>query len=698
MFLSRVLFSSAIGPARRPSRGKDVPRFGRKPRCESLEGRMLLSAIQPLGAADAPASFSWQLVPSLTVIDPQGYNAGGGNGNVYNNNGNTLQITQDTAVYTLSSGTSSNYGFSNIPTTIEPGTTYTIDLSANQGLDSGSLQVLEDSGPSIDDQIGGVEGTQSGTISSTQGTFTFTAPTSTIGSGINSTINYFQVIEYASFSPGATIPVTVYFYQLSSASMSSGAPTLTAPTGTQATTQPTFQWTAASNAPSGTTYELQVYEIGPNSTLIPTPVIDQTGLTGTTYTPPAANTLLPFQYQAVVIAYSNSIIAQGIASNKLNFTIQSPTAPVFSSDPGAPKTIYLDFVGHFDSVYEQPDNNSFAYNILTSPLDYDGNYTTFDAGEQQAILKICAEVAEAYQPFNVNVTTVDPVSQPAGTVLTVVLGDQSPVWTGVSNTDHGQTAPNAFTQPKITIGGKVEQMPSTSFVFVDGIYGKGSLTREDVIARTAIHESGHAFGLNHQVGLASQPPFPSNAGNSDLAPIMQTANSFSKRAVWWDGPSDNPTQPLQSQDDWQILGLKLGLRDDEVGHDQGEATALTLSNNQFSSSGKAYTGDAFISSMNTFDWYSFTTGKAGKLTVSLTVPAASTLRAEVVLFNHAGKIEKTVKAGTNLAATLKDHDLPAGKYYLRVKSFGFEKAPIGRGKDAPGKAYNLGSYLLSGSV
>ena len=305
-------------------------------------------------------------------------------------------------------------------------------------------------------------------------------------------------------------------------------------------------------------------------------MIDKTGLTGTTYTPPAANTLLPFQYQAVVIAYSNSIIAQGIASNKLNFTIQRPTAPVFSSDPDAPRTIYLDFVGHFDSVYEQIDNNSFAYNILTSPFDYDGNYTTFDAGEQQAILTICQEVAEAYQPFNVNVTTVDPGSQPAGTVLTVVLGDQSPVWTGVRNTDHGQTAPNAFSQPKITIGGKVEQMPSTSFVFVDGIYGKGSLTREDVIARTAIHESGHAFGLNHQVGLASQPPFPSNAGNSDLAPIMQTANSFSKRAVWWDGYSDNPIKPLQPQDDWQMLQDKLGLRDDGVGHDQGEATALTL--------------------------------------------------------------------------------------------------------------------------
>ena len=77
--------------------------------------------------------------------------------------------------------------------------------------------------------------------------------------------------------------------------------------------------------------------------------------------------------------------------------------------------------------------------------------------------------------------------------------------------------------------------------------------------------------------------------------------------------------------------------------------------------------------MNTTDWYSFSTRKAGKLTVSLTVPAVSTFEPRSRCSTARARSRRREKAGTNLVASFKDHDLPAGNYYLRVKSFGFEK-------------------------
>ncbi len=77
--------------------------------------------------------------------------------------------------------------------------------------------------------------------------------------------------------------------------------------------------------------------------------------------------------------------------------------PAFSSDPGAPATLYLDFNGDV--------RNFGPYGTITTPAyDIDGDTSTFSAQELSNIQHIWSGVAEKYSPFNVNVTTIDPGS------------------------------------------------------------------------------------------------------------------------------------------------------------------------------------------------------------------------------------------------------------------------------------------------
>ena len=79
-------------------------------------------------------------------------------------------------------------------------------------------------------------------------------------------------------------------------------------------------------------------------------------------------------------------------------------APALSSLPGAPRTIYLDFVGspafswndgNNDYSIHGPGNN----NAPVPAYDEDGNQTTFNATEQSDITNIWSWVAEKYSPF-----------------------------------------------------------------------------------------------------------------------------------------------------------------------------------------------------------------------------------------------------------------------------------------------------------
>lgn len=78
-----------------------------------------------------------------------------------------------------------------------------------------------------------------------------------------------------------------------------------------------------------------------------------------------------------------------------------------SSKPSAPVTIYLDFNGH--TTTNTYWNNSYGSSIVSRGLDLDGNPSSFSASERTTIGQTWSAVAEDFAPWNVNVTTIEPV-------------------------------------------------------------------------------------------------------------------------------------------------------------------------------------------------------------------------------------------------------------------------------------------------
>src|SRR5262249_38959576 len=101
---------------------------------------------------------------------------------------------------------------------------------------------------------------------------------------------------------------------------------------------------------------------------------------------------------------------------RLLATYPLTSLPALNSLPGAPVSLYLNFVGDFI-----PEWNSFT-NISTPAFDQDGDATTFSDSELSAITTIWQAVAEDYAPFNINVTTVPPTSFAAGVTQKVDIG------------------------------------------------------------------------------------------------------------------------------------------------------------------------------------------------------------------------------------------------------------------------------------
>ena len=79
--------------------------------------------------------------------------------------------------------------------------------------------------------------------------------------------------------------------------------------------------------------------------------------------------------------------------------------PALDSLPGAPATLYLDFDGNFLNTWST-GGQTFT-NVTTPVWDMDGNTSNFSAAEQAVIKEVWARVAEAYAPFDLDVTTVD---------------------------------------------------------------------------------------------------------------------------------------------------------------------------------------------------------------------------------------------------------------------------------------------------
>jgi hypothetical protein len=330
--------------------------------------------------------------------------------------------------------------------------------------------------------------------------------------------------------------------------------------------------------------------------------------------------------------------------------------PLLSSDPGAPASLYLDFLGSYEPTWG-------AYSNVTTPqFHLDGTGPGFTPHEIAVIDEVWERVSEIYSPFNINVTTAAPANLGHDSTQTVDIGGSYNDWFHAAA--GGITYVGSFTNPSL---------PNVSHVFVDGTDGVAQY-----IAIAAAHEAGHGFGLYHQSVFDASGNLLQeyNPGDSSAAPIMGLAYSAA-RALWWVGASDvNGVETIQN-DEAVIAGSAngFGYRPDYYGQSEETATALTVSNGQASDAG-------VIDTPTSADYFTFTTsGGAVSFTVG-TVAVGPTLHARLELYSSTGLVaigDSTASLGQSISATL-----AAGKYYVVVASYG------GNG--------DVGQYTLSGQV
>jgi hypothetical protein len=362
----------------------------------------------------------------------------------------------------------------------------------------------------------------------------------------------------------------------------------------------------------------------------------------------------------------------------------APMTPdiIFHSNPGAKATVYLDFQG-----YTQPTNASFNPGVRVAPYSLDGDTSTFSADEKVAIKEMWQRVAEAYSPFDVDVTTEAPTGPADGHYVRAVIG-------AVSLNDGGEAWRGGFNdgdESNNTVMINVKPLSSANYWYWQQFAPQNAVTIS--------HEVGHAFGLDHQwqydgagkmvdeaAGIPGKAPIMGNFlyafhGNGDLP----------SRTTWWSGP--NGGGPSSQQDDASVIASAVGYRAHTGGASSDTAASLTPQ-----AGTNTATASGVITTTGDKDYYAFDTA-GGEVTIKVGVAhtaleggyanmAAATLDARLELYQvtDSGQLipvsingDPSDSLEVNVTA-----NLSAGHYVLVVASHG--------------DAGDIGQYTLSVSA
>lgn len=344
------------------------------------------------------------------------------------------------------------------------------------------------------------------------------------------------------------------------------------------------------------------------------------------------------------------------AAEPVAATVALGDVPALHSRPSAAAKLYLDFDGDVTATWGSDAPGT------TPSYDTDGDATTFSDAEIASIREIWARLSEKFSPFNLDVTTVNPGSFGEKQALHVVIGGDG-AWLGEKA--GGVAYVDGFSS---------RYAPNTVFVFENNLangYAK-------YVAEAAAHESGHAFGLQHQAtwsGNSLVAEYSTGPGDGRI-PIMG-ASYNATRGLWWSGtPSTSSTA---TQDDLAIISGSnngFGYRGDDFAGTLAAASPLTLS-------GAAVGGAGVIEKTSDADTFSFSSA-AGAINLAADVAAQGPmLDLKLDLRDSSGVLlaaADTASPGENLSFNLPS----AGTYYVTVASHG---------------SYgDVGQYTLHGTV
>jgi hypothetical protein len=312
-----------------------------------------------------------------------------------------------------------------------------------------------------------------------------------------------------------------------------------------------------------------------------------------------------------------------------------------STNPGASKTLYLDFNGHY-SV-----NNDWGHDIQFPAYDRDGNPNAFSNSELIELQLMFQNVAEDFAAFDLNVTTKEPSldalirSSSSDTIFGMrVVHTQATG--GFGDGIGGVAYLNSF--------GPNEDTPC--FAFNKGVNNGGM---------TISHEAGHTFGLRHD-GLNGQAYHPGvGTGTTSWGPIMGAP--FGKNLVQWSkgeyAGADN------TEDDYAVItkaqnGVKF--KADDFGNTIATASALPRSGRTVSTYG-------FISQNTDIDMFKFDAGD-GLTTFNIRAFRGNpNLDIVATIYNSAGVVVATSNPLSDVNASF-SINLTNGSYYLAVDGTG----------------------------
>jgi hypothetical protein len=417
--------------------------------------------------------------------------------------------------------------------------------------------------------------------------------------------------------------------------------------------------------------------------------------------------------QSISFAPSPSLEKSTPATDDPPGVAQALAVTAYSSRPGAPYTMYLDFGGFafnglWGGVASQNPGTTPAYSV-------DANTSSFSAAELANIKIIWSRTAEKYSPYNVNVTTVDPAAAAGqaandaqrqfyydthGRMMHTVIGG-SGGWTGGGGVSYG-----GVTQAAYSGAG------SSNGFHTNWVFSGQAPSNLQFIGEAAAHEDGHGFGLHHQSDysgstLLNEYSSGTGTGAGSKAPIM--GNSYSaERGLWKIGTSHvNSGGPSTQNDPNVILASNSGLPpfiNDAVGHTLATATAVPMSGLSIDFNlaqgvivPASSTPITTIGSANyVSDYWSFSTGSgpvslsvmAGRESITPGAPdPGAMLDASLEILSTSGTVLFSA-ATSSLSQTL-NVNLTAGNYVARVFSAG---DPSGQ------NFYDMGSYFLKGTL
>lgn len=356
------------------------------------------------------------------------------------------------------------------------------------------------------------------------------------------------------------------------------------------------------------------------------------------------------------------------------------------SRPGAKRVIYLDFNGQ--AVINTAWNDYYGLGAIDArPFDVDGLPSAFSAAEQERIQYIWQRVAEDFAPFDVDVTTEEPLPEAisrSGSADTsfgtrVVITQD---WTSLT-TSPCSCGGIAF----VGVFDETTDFYKPAWVFYNRL-GSGN---EKYVAEAISHEAGHNLGLSHDGyddGTTRTDYYKGHgSGATGWAPIMGVG--YYKEVTQWS--KGEYAYATQLQDDLQVIQVNgAPLRTDD--HGDGVETATVLDSTVVDGA-VSLGGSGVIGSRSDVDVFSFESG-AGTISLNLAPSARGpNLDISASLLDAGGNLLAGSNPADALSASISLAGMPAGTYFLKVH---------GVNKGDPSSGYSdyasLGEYIISGTV